>query len=167
MSKILLILIALFVIPLSAQDEKELTGKKAPEFKLENINGKIVSLSKITGEGPVIISFWATWCKPCAEEMSELKKILKEYKSSNVKVVAISTDNEKSVSKVKPYIQSKGYGDFIVLLDTNQEAARKYYATTVPYSVIINKEGEIVYSHMGFMKGDEIKMRQVLDKLIK
>ncbi len=152
---------------INAQDIEGLTGKSAPDFKLEDINGKLVSLNSLTGKAPVILSFWATWCKPCAEEMAEYKKVLNDYKDMGVKIIAISTDNEKSVAKVKPYIKSKGYNSFIVLLDSNNEVARKYYATSVPFSVIINKEGKIVYAHTGFMNGDELKVREKLDQLLK
>ncbi|MBZ0200866.1 MAG: TlpA family protein disulfide reductase [Ignavibacteriaceae bacterium] len=168
MKKILSLLIVFTALSFTnGQDGEGLTGKSAPGFKLEDINGKLVSLSSLTGKAPVIVSFWATWCKPCAEEMVEYKKIAKDYEEKGVKIVAISTDNEKSVAKVKPYIKSKGYNDFVVLLDTNNEAARKYYVSSVPFSVIINKDGKIVYAHTGFMRGDELKVREKLDELLK
>jgi len=167
MRKFLFILLVITVSSfIFAQNEETLSGKRAPGFRLEDLNGNLVSLNSIIGKAPVIVSFWATWCKPCAEELAEYKKILKDYEDKGVKVVAVSTDNEKSVSKIKPYIKSKGYNDFIVLLDTNQEAARKYYASSVPYSIIIDIHGNIVYSHTGFIKGDEIKVREKLDWLL-
>lgn len=167
MKQILLVFLVFTALSfLYAQEGEVLAGKKAPGFKLEDLNGNLVSLKSIVGKAPVLVSFWATWCKPCAEEMAEYKKILKDYEVEGVKVVAVSTDNEKSVAKVKPYIKSKGYDSFIVLLDTNQEAARKYYASSVPYSVIIDIYGNVVYSHLGFIKGDEIKVREKLDQLL-
>lgn len=74
---------------------------------------------------------------------------------------AISTDDENTVAKVKPLVKSKGY-DFPVLLDTNSDAARLYYAQSVPYSVILNKKGYIIYSHLGYMKGDEINVEEII-----
>jgi len=74
---------------------------------------------------------------------------------------AISTDDENTVAKVKPLVKSKGY-NFPVLLDTNSDAVRLYYAQSVPYSVILDKKGMIIYSHLGYMKGDEVKVKQIV-----
>ena len=73
--------------------------------------------------------------------MAEFNKIYKEYKDLGFTILAISTDSEKSVAKVKPYIKSKGY-NFPVLLDTNNEVARKYYAQQMPFTVLIDKNGK-------------------------
>lgn len=150
---------------LLAQNDEEITGKKAPNFKLVNLDGKFVELSKEVGNGPILLSFWATWCKPCLEEMVEYNKIYEQFSDSGFVMFAISTDTEKSIAKVKPYIKSKDY-KFPVLLDTNSEAARKYYAQQMPYTVLIDKNGNIVYSHLGYMKGDEQKMESLIKDLL-
>ena len=162
----LLITFLLFVsLPIIAQNKEDITGRKAPNFKLVNLDGKYVELDKETGSGPVLLSFWATWCKPCLEEMVEYNKIYEQYKDKGFTLLAISTDTEKSVAKVKPYIKSKGY-NFPVLLDTNSEVARKYYAQQMPYTVLLDKSGNIVYSHLGYMKGDEQKVEKLITELL-
>ncbi|MBE0539289.1 MAG: TlpA family protein disulfide reductase [Ignavibacterium sp.] len=148
-----------------AQSEGDITGRKAPNFKLSNLDGKYIELNKETGSGPVLLSFWATWCKPCLEEMAEYNKIYEQYKDQGFSLLAISTDTEKSVAKVKPYIKSKDY-KFKVLLDTNSETARKYYAQQMPYTVMIDKNGNIVYSHLGYMRGDEKKIEKLVVELL-
>jgi peroxiredoxin len=165
--KFLLLLVFVFIVslPVLAQNEEDITGRKAPNFKLVNLDGKYVELNKETGNGPILLSFWATWCKPCLEEMVELNKIYIEYKDKGFKIFAISTDAEKSVAKVKPYIKSKGY-NFPVLLDANNEVARKYYAQQMPYTILIDKNGNIVYSHLGYMKGDEQKVEKLVSDLL-
>ena len=71
--KLLLLFIVFFFVslPIIAQNEEDITGRKAPNFKLVNLDGKYVELDKETGSGPVLLSFWATWCKPCLEELVE------------------------------------------------------------------------------------------------
>lgn len=157
----ILIFGVLFAFNCYSQDENNLSGRTAPNFKLESIDGKYLELSSFIGEGPVLLSFWATWCKPCLEEMAELQKIYNNYKDRGFNMLAISTDNEKTVAKVKPYIKSKGYS-FPVLLDTNSDVARKYYANQMPFSVLIDEKGKIVYSHLGYMKGDEKKVEELI-----
>lgn len=141
------------------------SGRKAPNFKLENIDGKYIELKDMLGKGPILISFWATWCKPCVEELAEYKKLYDEYKSVGFNMVAISTDDEKTVAKVKGFVKSKGY-NFPVLLDTNSDVARKYYVQVVPYSVLIDIEGNIVYSNMGYKKGDELSVKRKIKEML-
>lgn len=162
---LLLTFVLIVSLPLTAQDEENITGRKAPNFKLVNLDGKYVELNKETGNGPILLSFWATWCKPCLEEMVEFNKIYEQHKDKGFTILAISTDTEKSVAKVKPYIKSKGY-NFPVLLDTNSEVARKYYAQQMPYTVVLDKSGNIVYTHLGYMKGDEKKVEKLITELL-
>jgi cytochrome c biogenesis protein CcmG, thiol:disulfide interchange protein DsbE len=154
-----------FSLSAIAQNDEDLTGRKAPNFRLVNLDGKYVELNGISGNGPILLSFWATWCKPCLEEMAEYNKIYEQYKDKGFILLAVSTDAEKSVAKVKPYIRSKDY-KFIVVLDTNGEVARKYYAQQMPYTVLIDKNGNIVCSHLGYMKGDEQKIEKLISELL-
>lgn len=161
-------LIPLFVIFIcfSAFAQPDPDGiRKGSNFKLENLEGDIVELQAELGDGPVLISFWATWCKPCIEELGEYKKIYNEFKDKGFKMFAISTDDERTVAKVKPFVKTKNY-NFPVLLDTNSEVARLYYAQAMPFSVILNKDGYIVYSHLGYMRGDELKVRDKISEMI-
>ena len=157
---VILFSIAVFSVSIFSQDNSE-GIRKGPDFTLEDLDGNDVELFKEVGDGPILLSFWATWCKPCLEELNEYKQIYSEYKDQGFKMYAISTDDENSVAKVKPLVKSKGY-NFPVLLDTNSDAVRLYYAQSVPYSVILDKQGMIIYSHLGYMKGDEVNVKQII-----
>lgn len=160
MKYFLMVLTFLFTTSIFAQE-----GKIAPGFRLENLDGEIITLEENLGEGPILISFWATWCKPCIEELPEIEKIYDELKEKGLKAFAISVDGEKSVAKVEPFVKAKKLS-VPVLLDTNSDIARIYYATTVPFTVIIDSKGEIVYSHSGYKKGDEIQLKTKLVEIL-
>jgi len=160
---VIILLLSLSVFTYSQPDSEGF--RKGPNFKLENIEGDIVELNEELGEGPVLLSFWATWCKPCIEELSEYKEIYKDFKEQGFKMFAISTDDVRTVAKVKPYVKSKNY-EFPILLDTNSDVARLYYAQAVPFSVILDKNGLIVYSHLGYMRGDEVQVRNTVSNLV-
>jgi cytochrome c biogenesis protein CcmG/thiol:disulfide interchange protein DsbE len=161
---LILLLTVLFSCFLYSQDNSE-GIRKGPDFTLEDLSGDFVELNQEVGEGPILLSFWATWCKPCIEELTEYKKIYNDYKDKGFKMFAISTDDENTVAKVKPLVKSKGY-NFPVLLDSNGDAVRLYYAQSIPYSVILDKDGMIIYSHLGYMKGDEVKVKEIVSSQI-
>ena len=140
MQKTILFLFLISFTFLFAQEK----GRKAPDFKLENIKGKSVSLQNYLNEGPVLICFWATWCKPCADELKQYLKIYKKFSPQGLKMIAISNDNERSLAKVKPYVKRKKLS-CEVLFDPNRKVAKKYYANNVPHTVILDKSGNIVY----------------------
>lgn len=154
------VFLILFVLTFSVR------AQSALDFTLPSLEGDEITLSEVLENGPVLINFWATWCKPCKQEMDEIQTLFEDYAEKGVQFFAISVDAEKSISKVKPYIKSKGY-TFPVLLDTNGDVARDYYVDSVPFSLLISKEGEIVYSNLGYKKGDEIKLKEAIKNLIK
>ena len=160
-----LILVFLFSMFITAQETEELAGRRAPNFVLENLDGDYVELTPGESAPSLPLSFWATWCKPCIEELTEFKKLYNEYKDKGFKLLAISTDSERTVAKVKPYVKSKNY-DFPVLYDTSGDVARIYYARAVPFTVLIDEHGAIVYTHLGYMRGDEQVVNDKVKEMI-
>ena len=125
-----------------------------PDLSVRLLDGKQVRLSALLEEGPLLVSFWATWCAPCKKEMIFLEKFHQKYYEKGFRVLAISTDSPKSMSKVKSYIRAKKY-TFMVGLDPNQEIAKKMNALLMPTTLILNKDRKVSWYHQGFIPGDE------------
>ena len=125
-----------------------------PNLSVKLLDGKQVRLSALLEEGPLLVSFWATWCAPCKKEMIFLEEFHQKYNENSFRVLAISTDSPKSMSKVKSYIRAKKY-TFLVGIDPNQEIAKKMNALLMPTTLILNKNRKVSWYHQGFIPGDE------------
>ena len=125
-----------------------------PDLSIRLLDGKQVRLSALLEEGPLLVSFWATWCAPCKKEMIFLEEFHQKYNENSFRVLAISTDSPKSMSKVKSYIRAKKY-TFLVGIDPNQEIAKKMNALLMPTTLILNKDRKVSWYHQGFIPGDE------------
>ena len=123
-------------------------------LKLKKINGKTVKLSSYLSKGPVLINFWATWCAPCKKEMIHLDNLQKKYSNQGLSILAIRTDSQKSLSKVRSFIRTKRYS-FDVMLDPNQQISKKMNARIMPTDILIGKDGSILWRHNGYLPGDE------------
>jgi len=122
---------------------------KAPEFTLPNLDGEDVTLSELLKDGPVIVDFWATWCKPCIKAFPDLQEIFDKYEDCGLTVLAISIDGPRSTSKVGALIASKG-NTFEVLLDPSQAVARKFHVTSVPRTVLVRQDGTVAWAVTGY-----------------
>lgn len=134
-----------------------------PEAELRTLTGNTVKLNEqLDDDKYSIISFWATWCKPCKKELSNLNYLMPDWKKRfDVELIAISLDNAQTSRKVSSYVNGKGW-QFDVLLDPNNNTKRKLNFNAIPYSIIVNKEGKIMYKHSGYKSGDEYEMEDQL-----
>ncbi len=125
-----------------------------PAIELKLTDGTETSLEEIHHSGPVLIDFWALWCAPCLKAMRHLDNLQEKYREQGLTVLGINLDTERSRSKVRSYIRSKGYG-FTVALDPSQESYRRLNGTAMPYTMLVDSTGKIVYRHSGYLPGDE------------
>jgi len=142
------------------------TGKEVPSVKLTDIEGKTVNTAEMGFKGPVIISFWATWCSPCKRELNTIQELYEEWQAeTGVTLVAVSIDDEKTKPSVAPYVNAKEW-DYTVLLDPNGDFKRAMGVNNVPHTFLIDANGVIVYSHNSYAPGDEEKLYEEIKKLI-
>jgi thiol-disulfide isomerase/thioredoxin len=165
---LLLFFTALFSLALRAQEptaETSLSQKKVPSVKLVDMSGKAVNTADLTLNGPVIISFWATWCAPCKKELNTIHELYEEWvEETGVTLIAIAIDDEKTKSQVAVYVNGKAW-DYTVLMDPNWDFKRAMGVNNVPHTFLVDKNGNIVYSHNNYAPGDEEKLYQELLKL--
>jgi thiol-disulfide isomerase/thioredoxin len=124
--------------------------KKSTNFTLADLSGTNIALSDFKGK-KVFLNFWATWCGPCIQEMPYINEIYKEDK--NIEIVTVNLSEPKNI--VEKFIQNNNY-EFRVLLDIEGEVGDKYQAYSIPTSVLINEEGDIIDTHIGSMTKEQL-----------
>ncbi len=158
-----LFLIALSLISLSVFAQRSL-----PATDVKKLDGSTFNTAELAKKGhPVVISFWATWCSPCKKELDAISEVYAEWQEKyGVEVIAVTVDDARTAPKVGPMVKQKGW-TFDILLDTNQDFQRALGFDTVPHSFLIDKNGNIVYEHNGYVSGDEVELEEELAKLKK
>ena len=150
--KRVMILVVLMVFGMAIEVSAQL-----PSVTLKDINGKTVTTDTLSNNGnPMIISFFATWCKPCNRELDAISEVYEEWQEeTGVKLVAISIDQAQNINKVKPLVDQHEWPFETVLLDPNGEFKRQLGIQMIPYVLIIDGQGKIVYKHNGYTDGAE------------
>jgi len=139
-------------------------GELVPDFSLKKMDGSAFKLSDYLGKKIIVIDFWATWCKPCKKLLKKLNEIHLDYKDK-VEVITISTDDASAFSKIESYIKGKRYS-FMVLLDPDSSVSRIFNPSEqLPFTLIIDKKGNIAYTHTGYMPGYEKELIKKIEKL--
>lgn len=137
-----------------------------PSVSLKNVDGKVVNTAEISNDGkPVIISFWATWCKPCIRELKAIHEVYPDWQDeTGVKVIIVSIDEAQNVQKVKPLVDGFGW-EYEVLLDPNGDFKRAMNVQSVPHVFILDGNGKIVHNHTGYTDGGEEELYEIIKKL--
>ena len=138
-----------------------------PSVTLKDINGKTITTDTLNNGGkPFIIDFFATWCKPCNRELTAISEVYEDWqKETGVKIYAISIDQAQNINKVRPLVDQEGW-DYDVLLDPNSDFKRALGIQMIPYVLICDGKGTIVYRHNGYTDGAENELIEKVRELI-
>jgi len=138
-------------------------AKKLPNITIADLQGKPVNIIEAVGNEKVtVLSFWATWCSPCKRELDAITELYPEWTEKyNIQLFAISIDNARMLTQVKPLVEEKGWA-FPVLMDSKQELQHALEFQAIPQTFVIDKEGNIIFQHEGYTPGDEYELEKIL-----
>ncbi|MEN8006145.1 MAG: DUF6029 family protein [Candidatus Krumholzibacteriota bacterium] len=157
------LLLALFF---AAAFTPALALEKTADWTLETTSGETVNFHDTLRKGPVVLNFWATWCKPCLKEMPHMNRLAGQFEG-RVTFLAVNTDASKAVAKVAPFIQAKGYDNLIVPLDTGAELQQLLQVGGIlPFTVVFDGQGREIYRHIGYKEGDEEELEREIEALL-
>jgi len=145
-----------------------IANAQLPSIVLKDLNGKSVRTDTLSNNGkPFIIDFFATWCKPCNRELDAISEVYDEWREeTGVKLIAISIDQAQNINKVKPLVDNHDW-DYEVLLDPNGDFKHALGIQMIPYVLIVDGKGQIVYKHNGYTDGAETELIEKVRELIK
>lgn len=140
--------------------------KGLPSVEVKTLDGQSVDIQQYAANGKItVISFWATWCSPCKKELDAIAELYDEWqKEYDMELVAITMDTQRALAKVKPMVESKGW-PFIILSDANQALRNSLNFQAIPQTFLLDQEGNIVYSHSGYVPGDEYELEEKIKAL--
>jgi len=162
MKEKLFVLIFISSLSLVAQEKLNVF----PSVDIKNIEGKIINTDEFDNGGkPIIVSFWATWCKPCAKELDAISEVYDEWQDeTGVKLLAISIDDARNTAKIAPFANGKDW-PYEVYLDANSDLKRALNVNAIPHTFLLNGKKEIVWQHTSYFDGDEDELFEEVKKL--
>jgi thiol-disulfide isomerase/thioredoxin len=136
----------------------------APQMQVQDINGRTTDLQQLKGK-VVFINFWATWCPPCLAELPSINALYQKVKD-NPNIVFITVDVDNNLQKSTQFLQNKGY-TFAVYGGGPAQVTDKLYENGIPTTLVIDKKGNIVFSHFNRANYDDEKFERFLTGLSK
>lgn len=139
-----------------------------PSVDIKTLDGKTINTSSFDNNGdPIVISFWALWCKNCIKELEAISEIYEDWQDeTNVKLIAISIDDSRNTSKLKPFVNTKGW-EYEIYHDPNSDFKRALGINQIPHTFLLNGKNEIISEHVGYTDGQEEELYDKIIKLIK
>jgi peroxiredoxin len=159
---LLAFVLATLALPAFAQDADR---APAPDFRVGTLDGSTATLGEHAGK-VVVISFWATWCRPCLQELPHLQRLYAELGDEGLVVLAVSNDGPETQAQVRA-IANRGGWTFPVLLDLDGAITSLLNPRgTNPYTIFVDRQGRIADTHEGYASGDEVQHEATIRALL-
>ena len=142
-------------------------SRSLPKVDLKTMDNASINTTAIDNDGkPIVISFWATWCKPCIKELNTIAEEYEDWvEETGVKIIAVSIDDSRNMSKVKPKVNAEMW-EYEIYCDPNRDFARAMGVSSVPHTFLLNADKEIVWQHKGYVDGDEIELYEKIEEIV-
>jgi cytochrome c biogenesis protein CcmG, thiol:disulfide interchange protein DsbE len=142
--------------------------KTLPSANIKTLQGQTINVQELGKTGKItVISFWATWCSPCKKELDAISEYYEDWqKKYDMELVAISVDDARSAAKVPGMVKEKGW-EYRILLDPSKELQTAVNVQSVPYTFLLDQQGNIVFEHIGYTPGDELELEEKIKELKK
>lgn len=157
----LLVLAALAGAP-AAADVLDGTRPEAPAFRVKSVRGETLVLESLLEKGPVLLDFWATWCKPCLAALPEIQALHERYAEAGLTVIGVSIDGPRNFARVRPFVRRLGL-EYAIVLDEDGSLQRRYQVQAIPLTVLIGRDGRVANVVQGFRPGEA----EALDRAVR
>lgn len=161
MKRLLLPLLLLVSAPAFAEEARP----KVADFSLRTLEGNKVKLGDLKGK-VVILSFWATWCAPCKQELPSLQALSDKFGKDGLVVLAINTDGPKTVADARRFVADKKLTIAVPLDSDSKLLDQLNPKQALPFSIVLDREGRRAFQHTGFSGGDEQKLEEEVKALL-
>jgi len=163
-----LLLMAIATFTLSTASAQLSQQRTLPDVEVKTLDGQKLSIKEFAENKKItILSFWATWCSPCKKELDAIADIYPDWQEEyDAELVAVTIDTQRALAKVKPMVEAKGW-EYIILSDANQDLRQALNFQTIPQTFLLDADGNIVYSHSGYVPGDEYELEDKIKALVK
>lgn len=157
-----------FVVCLGATALFAQGTKVLPSANLKTLEGQILNAQDLGKTGKItVLSFWATWCSPCKKELDAIMDYYEDWqKTYDMELVAISVDDSRTAAKITAMVAQKGW-EYRILHDYNKEFQQAVNVSSVPYTILLDQAGNIVFEHTGYAPGDELELEDHMKELKK
>lgn len=151
MKRMISLLLAVFALGMAA------AAQNVSAIEMQTLDGgKTTPAEWVDGKTPYVVSFWFVTCKFCIEEMDAISEVFDDWqKEKPFRFIAVCTDDTRSLARAKAMVKGRGWDGYQFVFDVNKEYTRAMNVTSCPHVFLFDKDGKLVYSHLGYTPGDE------------
>jgi len=159
-------LISILFLGITLKAQEGLLERTIPSVDIKTLTGETFNTSNIDNEGkPMIISFFALWCKPCMRELTAIADVYEDWQDEvGVKLVAISIDDSRSMANVLPTVNGNGW-EYEFYSDVNGDFKRAMGVNMIPHVFVVDGNKKVVYQHTSYAEGGEPELFEIVKKV--